>query len=564
MFTHRLNEAIRFRRSFGLRSDPAYVGQLLRSMLRGGKLTNLVLTKGERRLFVRRVAQARVVRTFVQAALREYPSTFGGAFIDQAAGGRVTIGFVGTSATTNRVAHIALERLPGVAVTIRRVRYSWAYLQRESKSLLLVLLRHEAAGVRAVYPDPRSDRVAVVAGRPSRALGALPMSIRGAVRITRAVGTRSSSAGLTNVRLRPQSSRRARTAASDPFGPLPVPINPSLGGTVINPVPPMWAALPLQPPDTSPTSANGGACESGFAAYSKTSSAYYLLTDDACADVGQTVSYRSQAIGTVAARPPVIDWYQEYFSDGTIQTIPAYDDEAELVNLPAVDRSRLLWFSSTDQFGQYGTEILNEEPAGGEVVGQPICASLPEEDLECSTVDTVGFNALCSGCHIVNGQASDEVLLDQVVTDITESPGDVASPVFLGNTAYGFSETAYGAVAGIGGLLTYSPIAYTDYNQNTGVYTGRSGVDDLAAYYAPQLRYDARENYYAASAAEATDNFVPAQSPSVPADVNSLKDSAGNVIVTSDPSNPDHLSLGYLNEGTYADGHPASSSDYID
>jgi hypothetical protein len=76
---------------------------------------------------------------------------------------------------------------------------------------------------------------------------------------------------------------------------------------------------------------------------------------------------------------------------------------------------------------------------------------------------------------------------------------------------------------------------------------------DLLRQYAPELRYETQESYFADSAAEMTDNSVPGVRR------NTLKDASGTQIAA-----PPALSLGFLGDPLYANGRTAASSDYLD
>jgi hypothetical protein len=82
---------------------------------------------------------------------------------------------------------------------------------------------------------------------------------------------------------------------------------------------------------------------------------------------------------------------------------------------------------------------------------------------------------------------------------------------------------------------------------------------EVLGRYAPHLRYEAQETYFADSAAEITDNFVAGRR------TNSLRTSAGTVLAAADPADPrPTLSLGFLGDPAYADGRPAAQTDYLD
>jgi hypothetical protein len=87
---------------------------------------------------------------------------------------------------------------------------------------------------------------------------------------------------------------------------------------------------------------------------------------------------------------------------------------------------------------------------------------------------------------------------------------------------------------------------------------GRNLAGLLRAY-APSLRYEAQEGYFADSAAEMTDNFVAGSR------TNYLVNGSGTRLAAADPANPlANLALGFLGDPTYADGRPSAATDYLD
>ncbi|WP_410965019.1 hypothetical protein, partial [Salmonella sp. SAL4435] len=77
--------------------------------------------------------------------------------------------------------------------------------------------------------------------------------------------------------------------------------------------------------------------------------------------------------------------------------------------------------------------------------------------------------------------------------------------------------------------------------------------------YAPELRYETQESYFADSAAEMTDNYVSGSR------TNYLVDSGGTRIAAANPANAlADLSLGFLGNPVYADGRAATDGDYLD
>ena len=83
-------------------------------------------------------------------------------------------------------------------------------------------------------------------------------------------------------------------------------------------------------------------------------------------------------------------------------------------------------------------------------------------------------------------------------------------------------------------------------------------TETLLRRYAPDLRYEAQESYFADSAAEMTDNFAGSRQ-------NYLVNSSGTRIAAANPADPlANLSLGFLGDPVYADGRAATTGDYLD
>ena len=84
-------------------------------------------------------------------------------------------------------------------------------------------------------------------------------------------------------------------------------------------------------------------------------------------------------------------------------------------------------------------------------------------------------------------------------------------------------------------------------------------LDDLLRRFAPELRYETQETYFADSAAEMTDNFVPGVRQ------NFLVGSGGVRLAAANPADPlANLSLAFLGDPAYADGRAAATTDFLD
>jgi len=115
----------------------------------------------------------------------------------------------------------------------------------------------------------------------------------------------------------------------------------------------------------------------------------------------------------------------------------------------------------------------------------------------------------------------------------------------VGGTAYVYAVTA-------------SDVAGNRSGHSSQATATPPATDDLLRRYAPQLRYESQETYFADSAAEMTDNFVSGSRQ------NYLV-SGGTRIAASNPGDPlPNLSLAFLGDPAYANGRAATTSDYLD
>jgi hypothetical protein len=82
---------------------------------------------------------------------------------------------------------------------------------------------------------------------------------------------------------------------------------------------------------------------------------------------------------------------------------------------------------------------------------------------------------------------------------------------------------------------------------------------EVLGRYAPHIRYESQETYFADSAAEITDNFVAGSR------TNTLRTSAGTLVAAANAVPPaPKLALGFLGDPTYADGRAAAQTDFLD
>ena len=127
----------------------------------------------------------------------------------------------------------------------------------------------------------------------------------------------------------------------------------------------------------------------------------------------------------------------------------------------------------------------------------------------------------------------------------------------LGASAY--TDTAVTGGTGYVYAVTASDEANNRSPHSAKVLATPLSTADLLRTYAPQLRYESQETYFADSAAEMTDNFVTGSRQ------NFLVSGSGTRLAAANPADPlANLSLGFLGDPTYADGRAATTSDYLD
>ncbi|MDA0160639.1 hypothetical protein OM076_10215 [Solirubrobacter ginsenosidimutans] len=108
-------------------------------------------------------------------------------------------------------------------------------------------------------------------------------------------------------------------------------------------------------------------------------------------------------------------------------------------------------------------------------------------------------------------------------------------------------------------VVTASDVANNRSANSATVTATPPSTTDLLRQYAPELRYETQESYFADSAAEMTDNYVSGSQ------TNYLVDGSGTRIAAANPANAlADLSLGFLGNPLYADGRAATDSDYLD
>jgi hypothetical protein len=126
------------------------------------------------------------------------------------------------------------------------------------------------------------------------------------------------------------------------------------------------------------------------------------------------------------------------------------------------------------------------------------------------------------------------------------------------------SGSAYTDTSVTGGTAYVYAVTASDEANNRSSFSAQASatppsVEDLLRKYAPQLRYETQESYFADSAAEMTDNFAAGSRQ------NYLVSGSGTRLAAANPADPlANLSLSFLGDPTYADGRTATTSDYLD
>jgi hypothetical protein len=126
------------------------------------------------------------------------------------------------------------------------------------------------------------------------------------------------------------------------------------------------------------------------------------------------------------------------------------------------------------------------------------------------------------------------------------------------------SASAYADTSVTGGTTYVYVVTASDIANHRSAYSSQTSATppsttDLLRTYAPQLRYETQETYFADSAAEMTDNYVAGSRQ------NYLVNGSGARLAAANPADPlANLSLAFLGDPTYADGRAAATSDYLD
>jgi hypothetical protein len=108
-------------------------------------------------------------------------------------------------------------------------------------------------------------------------------------------------------------------------------------------------------------------------------------------------------------------------------------------------------------------------------------------------------------------------------------------------------------------VVTASDVANNRSANSVTVAATPPSTTDLLRQYAPELRYETQESYFADSAAEMTDNYVSGSR------TNYLVAGSGTRIAAANPASAlANLSLGFLGSPVYANGQAATDNDYLD
>ncbi len=131
-------------------------------------------------------------------------------------------------------------------------------------------------------------------------------------------------------------------------------------------------------------------------------------------------------------------------------------------------------------------------------------------------------------------------------------PFSRVNPSRLDASAY--ADSAVGGGTSFVYIVTASDVANHRSANSAAATAVPLTTTDLLRRYAPELRYEMQETYFADSAAEMTDNRP-----------NYLVNGNGTRIAAADPANPlPDLSLGFLGSPLYANGTTSTDTDHLD
>jgi streptogrisin C len=379
-----------FRQQVGLRSDSAWINAVSANPAASSREYGVPLLPAEVRQLTLRAAAGRQIPRWAAEARRLFPGSFAGIYMNQRAGGVISIGFTRDAAVRARLI-LAGSRIPA-RIRIVTARYALARLQAVQRRIDARLsgLAHLGLSVSQTSLDLPANAVLV---------------------------------GLANY-----SAANARFLRRT-FGPavhvIQLTVLPAIDTTIR--VPPMKGGLDIN----SHIGSSYYDCTGGFDATDRSFGYNVLITAGHCGgDSNQTGSY----------------WYQGWFEYPLLQSngrnglgtmihnsfSSGNNGDAASITLPANDRSNLIYEPGGSNYQIVGVD-------SSDYVGETICKTGIATGYTCGQITTTDAT--------INYQAEHVTLYDMREADNYAYSGDSGSPV---TTTVDINEVrAAGVLSGI-------------------------------------------------------------------------------------------------------------------
>jgi concanavalin A-like lectin/glucanase superfamily protein len=335
----------RFRATFGLRHDLAYIREVRARKTRVSRDLGVVLTSREQSLLTARFQESDRLVGAVRRYLGSVGSdSFGGMYIDQANGGAVYVQFTSRvaehRANLTKLDSSGRIRVVSVANTARQLDALHDRLDRDWRTLF-----GKGILLYSINTDVRDNEVEVgVKTVDSSTVALLRKRYPGAA-----------------LRIR-QGSPATPESRNDSYPPIKAGLS-------------LWSDLRGIP-----------WCTSGFTAYKRnaTSTDYYVLTAGHCDPIGSPFSVGSNPIGAVSQST----WWNGPFS--------ATSDAATIPINRSTRSNQLYLTSDVDIIG-----VLHVQSPSQEVVGEPVCQSGMVTGVSCGQLESARYSTGSQGGTVI-------------------------------------------------------------------------------------------------------------------------------------------------------------------